>query len=158
MVGPGIRRVGRTGEIFSDHTDIRPTMLSLAGLKDDYAHDGRVLFEMLDSEALPSRLRDDSKTLSRLASAYKAINAPRGALGRQSLGLSTKGLLGDDATFDAIESKLSAIVARRNAIAGRMIEMLEAAAFGQQSIDEGEANALIEAAGELLESGHRSDD
>jgi hypothetical protein len=29
------------GDVFSDETDIRPTILSLAGLKDDYAHDGR---------------------------------------------------------------------------------------------------------------------
>ncbi len=53
VVGPGVLNLGRFGEIFSDHTDIRPTMLSLAGLKDDYAHDGRVLFETIDDEAVP---------------------------------------------------------------------------------------------------------
>src|SRR5262249_48043359 len=43
MVGPGVQILGEFGAIFSDHTDIRPTILSLAGLTDDYAHDGRVL-------------------------------------------------------------------------------------------------------------------
>ncbi|HEX4615313.1 MAG TPA: hypothetical protein VH230_05295, partial [Stellaceae bacterium] len=43
MVGPGVEKVGVTGAFFSDHTDIRPTMMSLAGLTDDYTHDGRVL-------------------------------------------------------------------------------------------------------------------
>jgi hypothetical protein len=67
MVGPGGLAKGRFGEIFSDHTDVRPTMLSLAGLKDDYAHDGRMLFEALDDEAVPDSLRDHRDTLSHLA-------------------------------------------------------------------------------------------
>ena len=53
MVGPGVLKKGRFGETFSDHTDIRPTILLLAGLEDDYAHDGRVLFEALSPLALP---------------------------------------------------------------------------------------------------------
>jgi hypothetical protein len=41
IVGPGVRANGRFGEVFTDHSDIRPTILSLAHLKDDYAHDSR---------------------------------------------------------------------------------------------------------------------
>src|SRR5262249_52317732 len=33
MAGPGVRRLGRNDDTFSDHTDVRPTMLSLLGLK-----------------------------------------------------------------------------------------------------------------------------
>jgi hypothetical protein len=152
IVGPGVRHEGKTGKIFSDHTDVRPTLLSLAGLKDDYVHDGRVLFEMLNDEALPRSLRKHDETLSRLASAYKAINAPRGTLGRKSLKLSTKALVGDAATYAAIEDRINDITVRRNAIAERMIAMLEAAAFDNWSIDVKEAGELIEAAEELLES------
>jgi hypothetical protein len=36
LVGPGVRHTGRTSKVWSDHTDIRPTMLSLVGLKDRY--------------------------------------------------------------------------------------------------------------------------
>jgi arylsulfatase A-like enzyme len=75
MVGPGVLAKGRFGEIFSDHTDIRPTILRLIGLKDDYAHDGRVLFEALDDEAVPDSLRDHRATLSDLAEAYKQIKS-----------------------------------------------------------------------------------
>src|SRR5258708_14830074 len=99
LVGPGVRETGRTGKIFSDHTDIRPTMMSLARLKDDYAHDGRVLFEVLKQEVLPDSLRDHRHLLSRLAESYKQINAPLGKLGRQTLtGLSTLALNGDIAS------------------------------------------------------------
>ena len=67
IVGPGVLSKGRFGEIFTDHTDIRPTIMSLAGLKDDYAHDGRVLFEALDDEAVPDSLRHHQDVLSALA-------------------------------------------------------------------------------------------
>ena len=33
---------------WADHTDIRPTIMALVGLKDDYVDDGRVLTEDLD--------------------------------------------------------------------------------------------------------------
>ncbi|HWY23620.1 MAG TPA: hypothetical protein VNX47_01800, partial [Nevskia sp.] len=134
LVGPGVRRVGETGDLFSDHTDVRPTVLSLAGLKDDYAHDGRVLFEIMHERALPRGLREHGSTLSRLADAYKAINAPLGELGRKSLRLSTLGLSGDDATYASVESRLAGITAQRNAIASQMNAMLEAAAFANQPI------------------------
>src|ERR1700737_2279937 len=41
MVGPGVSRSGRDDHVFSDHTDLRPTMIALAGLKDDSPHDAR---------------------------------------------------------------------------------------------------------------------
>jgi hypothetical protein len=153
VVGPGVLELGRFGEIFTDHTDIRPTMLRLAGLKDDYAHDGRVLFEVLDGEAVPDSLRGDRDTLSALAEAYKQINAPRGALGARTLtGISTTALKGDDATYASLEARLDAITKRRNQIAGEMIEMLEAAAFDSRPIDRAAAARLIDEAYDLLDS------
>jgi hypothetical protein len=152
-VGPGVLNLGRFGEIFSDHTDIRPTILRLAGLKDDYAHDGRVLFEALDDEAVPDSLRDNRDTLSALAEAYKQINAPRGALGARILtGISTTALKGNDATYASLEARLDAITERRDQIAGEMIEMLEAAAFDNRPIDRAAAARLIDEAYDLLDS------
>ena len=58
-----MRRQGETAETFTDHTDVRPTLLYLTGLADDYAHDGRVIVEALD-ESVPQR-----ETLSRLTDA-----------------------------------------------------------------------------------------
>ena len=100
IVGPGVRSLGLTDQLFTDHTDIRPTILSLTQLKDDYTHDGRVLFEIINDNALPVPLRGHSETLSDLAAAYKAINAPTGSLGLATLvGLSTPALAGNSATM-----------------------------------------------------------
>jgi len=154
MVGPGVRQQGDVDAIFSDHTDIRPTMLALAGLKDDYAHDGRVLFEVLFDGALPQSLRAHSETLSRLAEAYKQINAPRGTLGMRTLtGMSTTALSSTDpAVYTQLESRLSDITNQRNALAAQMIAMLEAAAFDGKAINEQQAKSLIDQANALLQS------
>jgi hypothetical protein len=157
VVGPGVRKLGLTDRMFTDHTDIRPTILSLAKLKDDYAHDGRVLFEIVHDDALPAALRGHSDTLSDLAEAYKQINAPTGRLGLSTLvGISTRAVASGDATNDetytALEDRIHDITARRNDIAGQMIDMLENAAFHDQKIDEREARRLIDRAEDLLES------
>jgi hypothetical protein len=152
LVGPGVRRMGRTGEVFTDHTDIRPTLVSLAGLTDDYSHDGRVVFEVLDHDALPHSLREHDGTLSALAAAYKAINAPLGELGRKSLRIATHALTSDAATIDALDGRISDLTARRNAIASNMIAMLEAAEFQNTPVDPDAAWQLIEQARDLLGS------
>jgi hypothetical protein len=152
IVGPGVRPLGVSNEPFSDHTDIRPTLLSLAGLKDDYAHDGRVLFEVLRNSALPSSVVQHRATLLRLADAYKSINAPLGALGRASLRLSTGAIRSDDTRYDAYVTEITALTAQRDTIAAGMIQMLENAAFNNQPIDEAQAQNLIDAAQGLLQS------
>jgi hypothetical protein len=153
IVGPGVQAMGPFGDVFTDHTDIRPTMLSLAGLTDDYGHDGRVLFEALNDGALPKLVRDHRDELSELAEAYKQINAPRGKLGRKTLtGLSTQALTGNDATYAALEAQIVDLTNKRNSIAGQMIAILEGAFFNGQRVDEGAAHKLIKQAQELLES------
>ena len=150
MVGPGVVKRGTFGEIFSDHTDIRPTILSLVGLKDDYAHDGRVLFEALADHATPRALHAHRDTLSALADAYKKINAPLGELGFTTLtGISIKG---SEATYNSLEAQIKTITKRRNEITAKMIEMLENAAFEDQPINEAKAVQLIDQAFDLLDS------
>ena len=155
IVGPGVRAAGSVGDLFTDHTDIRPTILSLAHLKDDYAHDGRVLFEILKDSALPDSLRDHRETLSRLADAYKQINAPTGKLGLKTLtGISTRALKStdkNDATYKRLESRIVDLTQQRNAIAAEMIDMLEDAAFNGKEINERQAERLIDQADDLLE-------
>ena len=153
MVGPGVLKRGTFGEIFSDHTDIRPTILALVGLKDDYTHDGRVLFEALADHSTPRALSAHRDTLSALADAYKKINAPLGELGLTTLtGISTTALKGSDATYNSLEEQIKAITNRRNEIAANMIEMLENAAFDDQPINEAKAVQLIGQAFDLLDS------
>ena len=130
MVGPGVLSQGPTGATFSDHTDIRPTILGLSGLADDYQHDGRVLYELFDQAALPGTVKQERDTLIRLGQAYKDINAPLGTLGRRTLMVSTTGVEGDDAIYAIVEGELNGIEAQRQAIAGQMIALLEAVEFG----------------------------
>jgi hypothetical protein len=153
IVGPGVSPIGQIGTIFSDHTDIRPTMLSLVGLTDDYAHDGRVLFEAFTHEAANGALRAHQDMLSALAAAYKAINAPFGELGFRTLtGISTTALKSDDATYYVLEGQIKALTAKRNDIASQMIAMLEDAAFRNRPIDEAAAAFLIKQASDLIAS------
>ena len=127
--------------------------MSLARLGDDYTHDGRVLFEVLTREALPDSLRDNQDLLSRLAAAYKQINAPVGKLGLKTLtGISTQALKGNHAAYAALEDKIVDLTKRRNEIALKMITILENASFHGQEINEEEAEHLIEQAEDLLES------
>jgi hypothetical protein len=102
---------------------------------------------------VPHSLRAHQDVLSALAAAYKAINAPLGVLGFNTLtGISTTALAGDDATYAILEAQIQAITAQRNDIAGQMIAMLEAAAFDNQPIDETKAVQLIGEANDLLTS------
>jgi hypothetical protein len=80
LVGPGVRH-RRDDPTWVDHTDLRPTILTLSGLGDDYGHDGRVITEVLDAQAVPQSLRAHRATLERLGAAYKQINAPLGRFG-----------------------------------------------------------------------------
>ena len=158
MVGPSIRPLGVTDNVWSDHTDIRPTMLSLLGLKDDYAHDGRVLFEFVNDGALPKSLKAHTETLRRLADAYKQINAPLNQLGLDSLVISTAALKSNtagDATYNQLENQLINVTSQRDGLAGQMISMLENAAFNGQSLNEGAAKQLIDQAEQLLEQVHQ---
>src|SRR2546421_4397944 len=47
LVGPGVQKSGLDSSTWTDHANVRPTMLTLLGLHDDYTLDGRVLFEAL---------------------------------------------------------------------------------------------------------------
>src|SRR6202047_663409 len=94
LAGPGVRNNGITNAVWSDHTDIRPTLLSLLGLKDDYQNQGRVLAEDLQHWALPDGVQDNVGAFTALARAYKRINAPVGELGLASLKISTAALAG----------------------------------------------------------------
>src|SRR5262249_8559127 len=120
MVGPGVSHFGVDSSLWSDHTDIRPTMLALLGLKDHYAHDGRVLFEALQDSAVSKSLRVHREPLTRLAQVYKQINAPVGQLALASLRISTKALesgsTDDDSTYTKLENNLISITNQRNGL------------------------------------------
>jgi hypothetical protein len=151
LVGPGVRVGGVDDETWSDHTDIRPTMLVLLGLKDDYPSQGRALVEEFHGWALPDAVSNSGEEFTTLARAYKKINAPLGKLGLASLRISTKALAGDDSTYTNLESKLSGITSARNILADEMSELLNGAEFGKKNISGQVAGTLVRQAGELLD-------
>ena len=153
MVGPGVQHIGVDSTLWSDHTDIRPTILALLGLHDDYVHDGRVLFEDLYDWAVPQSLRAHRETLIRLAQVYKQINACVGQLGLASLVVSTRALESNasgDSTYSNLENQLASITTQRDALAGQMSALLENAAFKGQTIDEQQAKQFISQGQALL--------
>src|SRR5437870_383207 len=68
-VGQGVDPAGVDSTTWSDHTDVRPTILELVGLNDDYVHDGRVISEILEgyrSEEHTSELQSRGHLVCRL--------------------------------------------------------------------------------------------
>jgi hypothetical protein len=150
-VGPGIKAKGVDNDVWSDHTDIRPTMLVLLGLKDDYAHEGRALVEEFQEWAKPDGVRNSDDRFLELARAYKEINAPVGQLGLTTLRISTKALAGNDATYAQLENQLSLITTLRDLLANQMAQHLQASEFDGVRIGEREERILVSGAEDLLE-------
>jgi hypothetical protein len=155
MVGPGVRHEGVNHSVWTDHTDIRPTMMMLLGLHDDYLHDGRAITEPLYAWALPQSLRTHRETLLRLGAVYKQINAAVGQLGLDSLSISTQamesGSPADDSTYTDLENQLIAITTQRNTLAGQMQALLESATFDNQAANEQQAKSLTAQGQALLD-------
>jgi hypothetical protein len=150
FVGPGVLHRGLDATTWSDHADARPTMLALLGLRDDYASDGRVLSQELARSAIPKRLRPHATALVRLAGWYKQLNAPFGTFGHVTLGASTRGMAGDAATYDRIETKIASLTSRRDALAARVRAALNAAWFGRAAPKEATLKRLTAQARSLV--------
>jgi hypothetical protein len=155
LVGPGVKRGGIDAKTWTDHTNVRPTILALAGLKDDYVNDGRVLIEALKSDALPRSLRAHRETLLELGAAYEQVNASFGSFGQDLLTASTRALKSgtatSDATYASIESSIESLTTERDTLAGQIRGALNAAAFDGQALNEQKAQRWIDQAQSLLE-------
>ena len=152
LVGPGVRKLGLDEQVFSDHTDIRPTMLALLGLSDDYTHDGRVLAEMLDASALPSAVQNNLQTYLDLANAYKILNAPLGAVGKDGLTLSTRAIEDSDQAYASSSAMRDETASTRDRIAAEMKSELEDAVFANKPIDTSRVAFLIGSAHVLIKN------
>jgi hypothetical protein len=133
MVRPAVQKIGRNDDVFSDHTDLRPTILSLLGLKDDYVTDGRVLIEFIHPPHAAGSL--NSRQFVDLAQVYKQINAPVGTLGLASLKYANTSITTNDATYASYLTTIANITSTRNNLAAQMISLLNGAAFFNQPIN-----------------------
>jgi hypothetical protein len=149
FVGPGVAQQSDV-HVWTDHTDVRPTMFALLGLRDSYQADGRVVTQALVPDAVPSALRANQSTVEALADAYKQINAPFGQFAAAMLAASTTALQADDTTYNTIEASIASLVGRRDALATPVRAALDASAFAGQAIDSSQAQTWISQAQTLL--------
>jgi hypothetical protein len=150
LAGPGVRNLGTDGTTWSDQTDIRPTVLALTGLSDDYTGDGRVLVDDLRPNALPYTLTAHLATLQQLGAVYKQVMAADGEFAHATLAGATRGVAStDESAYAATDAALTALGDRRDALAGQMHDALAAAAAGQ-SVNELAARNLIAQGQQLL--------
>ena len=123
---------GTTGT-WVDETDLRPTLMYLTGLKDDYEHDGRVVSEVL---ADPNSALS-SPAVTSLGACYKQLNSSVGQFGYFTLKASTFAAASSsvgDTQYKTINAALTGLDRVRDALALRVKGELEAAAFGDQPV------------------------
>jgi hypothetical protein len=118
---------GTTGT-WVDETDIRPTLLYLTGLKDDYEHDGRVITQVLANPNQALR----AKGVNVLGECYKQLNSSVGKFGTATLQFATKGIESNtpgDNQYLATDKELRKLDVARDRLAGTIKQDLENAAF-----------------------------
>src|SRR5712692_7792161 len=151
-VGPGIESIGIDSTTWSDHTDLRPTILDLVGLKDDYIHDGRLISEILQGYSQPLAVKQSGSFIA-LAQTYKQLNAPFGEFAMDTLKSSTFALSSNDAgdaTYNSVEGQIQSLTSQRDAVSTQMKALLEGAAFNGQAFSDSQAQALIAQGQSLL--------
>ncbi len=165
MVGPGVKPLGRDDEVFTDHADVRPTIMALLGLKDDYVHEGRVVAEWMLDHALPDGIRDARENFIELAQLFKQLDAPKGELGRASLVWSNRSVTAADKVYADYLKRIGDITEDRNELASQIKTVLNNAEFHNQPVDEGaehdlgrRAKSLIDEVKELAEHDHNAQD
>lgn len=155
ITGPGVRNLGVTipQQFFTDHVDLRPTIMTLTGLTDDYSHDGRTITEIVQPSLLPGGLRNHLTRAQQLGQVLKAIDAPFGTLSMDTLKVSTAGIVSNtpvDAEYKLAESLISSWTTQRDSIANAIKQQLEGAEFDGNSINDAQAVQLIVRANILL--------
>jgi hypothetical protein len=152
MVGPGVDQSATPDQTWTDHTDLRPTMLSLVGLHDDYTHDGRLLDQDLSGYAVPSAVKKNLTGFNQLADAYKQLNASFGTFAMNILKASTHALASNDggeATYNSIESQIQSLTSQRDTLAGQIKAALDAATFDGQVLSSAQVQSWLSQAQSL---------
>ncbi len=145
---------GTTGT-WVDETDIRPTLMYLTGLTDDYIQDGRVITEVLT---------DPNHALSRpgvaaLGACYKQLNSSVGQFGNFTLQASTAAVESStpgDAEYLAVNAALTGLDQLRDSVAIPIKDALNAAAVSDKTINgtnrmTRECQAVVNLAGALAQ-------
>jgi len=156
-VGPGIKNLGDDHGVWTDHTDHRPTLLTLLGLRDDYNTDGRAVTEIAHESALPVSLRVRHPWLERLGQSYKQLMASFGSFSMDTLVASTAALSSNsfgDATYTTIEGQIQDLTSQRDALAAEIRAGLNDAEFNDTKLSEHQINDWIVRSDALLQQAH----
>jgi hypothetical protein len=123
---------GTTGT-WIDETDIRPTLMYLTGLRDDYEHDGRVVTQLLTERSDALR----APAVAALGACYKQLNSSVGEFGTATLQAATTAIesaTAGDQAYLRTDRVLSALERVRDSLAGKIKRELEAAAFSDAEV------------------------
>jgi hypothetical protein len=135
-----------------EETDIRPTMLHLTGLQDDYQTDGHVISQALTSA--PLLLRQTAA----LARGYDQINSSVGAFATDTLIADSRALASgssaNDSAYAAEQTALAQLANDRDAAATKIKMVLSKAAAGQVP-SHGEITSGMALVTELLRRAHK---
>lgn len=118
-----------------DETDIRPTLMYLTGLRDDYVEDGRVITQILSS---PAGHGLSSSASTALGACYKQLNSSVGEFGTATLMASTHAIESSsrgDATYIATDRVLSALDKTRDHLAETIKDELWSTEFSHKNLD-----------------------
>jgi len=151
FVGPGIEHHGDgiDSTTWTDHTNVRPTILSLVGLQDDYADDGHVIVQGVKKDAVPDGLA--GKKVAGLEDAYEQLNAPFGDYSKDTLAASTKALDGSDTDYTNFTTPMSTLEPQREQLAKTIRDALNDATFGSGTITDAQAQGWIDQAKALIQ-------
>jgi len=162
--GPAVRDPNATMTVpelstqgtWADEPDVRPTLLSMVGLRDDYRSDGRVITEIM--RHVPHALAGTQA----LGAAFKQLNSAVGDFGTDTLladsAALASGSSSNDQQWTRTEQALRGLGFARTIVATRISETLNAAAFDGRApswrtvaSETAAARALLAAARELKE-------
>jgi hypothetical protein len=152
-VGPGIKNLGTDHNVWTDHTDHRPTVLTMLGLKDDYNTDGRAITQIANESALPVSLRVHHPSLERLADSYKQLMASFGSFSMDTLAASSRALASNspgDQTYTNTENAIASLTDQRNALAAEIRNGFNQAEFDGVKLSENQIKAWTQASDALL--------
>jgi hypothetical protein len=132
---------------YVDEVDLRPTLLRLVGLQDDYPSDGTVVNQVLT---------DPTATPDSLAALYRQLNSSVGAFATDTLIAESSALASGSASSDQhfadVEATLQHLADARDALAGEMKQVLASGSVpphGQLTSLTARGNALLKQAANL---------
>jgi len=145
--GGGLVPAFSTKGTWTDETDVRPTILHLAGLVDDYVMDGRVITEITRGDGRLGQTAD-------VGACYKQLNASVGRFGTDTLVASTaalaSGSASQDGRFTATDAALSALGGKRDQTAMAIKNDLDRIEFHGGRVDHRALGAELSACRGLL--------